>query len=120
MTTACTNPEPVCYITKDGSAIRELLNAAVSPGLGLSLAEAAVEPGGATEPHFHSAFDEIYYCLEGEGTLHVDGKTFPFVPGGFFLLPKEAVHHLRATTRLRLLCICCPGYDHEHTILTAP
>ena len=108
-------PEP--YVTKDGSRIRELLHPLFKPGLGMSLAEAEVAAGCRTEPHFHTSFDEIYYCLEGAGVLHVNGRTFPFSPGVYHLLSKGATHHLTATTKLRLLCICCPGYTHEETVL---
>lgn len=53
MSAAYTNDSPVCYVTKDKSGIRELLNAAIFPGLGVSLAEATVEARGCTEAHFH-------------------------------------------------------------------
>lgn len=111
-------PVPEAYVTKDKSLVRELVHPAVAPGLGMSLAEAVVEAGAGTEPHFHMTFDEIYYCLEGAGVLHINGKSHPFSPGSYYLMPKGSVHHLTATTRLRVLCVCCPGYNHEETVLT--
>ena len=105
------------YITKDGSSIRELLHPAFTPELGVSLAEAVVEASCETTGHRHSGFDEIYYCLEGEGTLYINDVPHPFSPHRFYLLPKTAVHRLRADTRLRLLCVCCPAYTHEGTEL---
>lgn len=110
-------PVPEPYVTKDGSRIRELVNPLLAPGLGMSLAEAEVAAGETTEPHFHVDFDEIYYCLEGAGVLHVNGKSFPFFPGAYHLLSKGSTHSLTATTKLRLLCVCCPAYTHEETIL---
>ena len=110
-------PAPDAYVTKDGSRIRELVHPMFSPGLGVSLAEAVVEAGGKTEAHFHTAFDEIYYCLEGAGILHVNGKSHPFSPGVYHLILKGSTHFLTATTRLRLLCICSPAYSHEETVL---
>ena len=105
------------YVTKDGSRIRELIHPLFAPGLGMSLAEAEVAAGGRTEPHFHTDFDEIYYCLEGAGVLYVNRKTFPFSPGTYHLILKGSAHFLTAITKLRLLCICCPGYTHEETVL---
>lgn len=105
------------YVTKDASVIRELLHPSFVPGLGMSLAEAVVEAGGATLCHTHTDFDEIYYCLEGSGILYRDGEAIPFHKDGFHLLPKGTSHSLLAHTRLRLLCVCCPGYTHEKTIL---
>ncbi len=114
-----TNNSPVTYVTKDRSLIRELPHPAFVPGLGVSLAEALVEAGTATAKHRHADFDEIYYCLGGNGSLHIDGEAFAFSPHRFYLLPRGCTHHLTAATRLRLLCICCPGYTHEQTELPA-
>ncbi|MDR1853343.1 MAG: cupin domain-containing protein [Azoarcus sp.] len=110
-------PAPQPYVTKDGSLIRELLHPQNIPGLGMSLAEAVVEPGASTEEHRHPAFDEIYYGLEGEGTLYIDGQPRPFAADSYYLLPRNTRHWLKAKTRLRLLCVCCPGYTHEGTVL---
>ncbi len=112
-----TPPIPA-YITKDKSFIRELLHPSRISGLGLSLAEAIVNPGESTEEHYHSNFDEVYYCLEGAGSLFINGKEQSFIPHSCYLLPAGSRHRLNAATRLRLLCICCPGYTHEGTILT--
>ena len=108
---------PEAYVTKDGSLIRELAHPFFVPGLGMSLAEAEVEAGGRTEAHFHTTFDEIYYCLEGAGVLHVNGEGHPFSPGVFHLMRKGSTHFLTATTRIRLLCFCSPAYSHEETVL---
>ncbi len=107
------------YVTKDQSFIRELLHPDFVPGLGMSLAEAVVEQGRETAEHGHPHFDEIYYGLEGEGILHINGMPHEFGPGRFYLLPKGSRHYLQAATRLRLLCMCCPGYTHEGTQLTS-
>ena len=113
-------PAPEPYVTKDGSRIRELLHPAFLPGLGMSLAEAVVEAGQSTERHYHTAFDEIYYCLEGEGVLYINDAAHPFSPGSYYLLPKGATHYLAAAAKLRLLCVCCPGYTHDETVIAAP
>ncbi len=110
-------PAPEAYVTKDKSLVRELLHPSFVPGLGMSLAEAVVEAGAVTAEHRHTAFDEIYYGLEGEGTLVIDGAPHDFGPHRYFLLPGGCRHYLRAATRLRLLCVCCPGYTHGETVL---
>ncbi len=46
------------FVTKDGSTIRELQHTDVQ-----SLAEATLEPGQATERHYHSVSEEIYFAL---------------------------------------------------------
>ena len=112
-----TASDPVAYVTKDLSTVRELLHPSRLPGLGMSLAEAVVEAGAATAEHLHEDFDEIYYCLEGRGTLFLNGQALEFSPHRYYLLPRGGAHYLRAATRLRLLCICCPGYTHDKTKL---
>lgn len=107
------------YVTKDGSTVRELVHPASVPGLGMSLAEAVVAAGEKTERHIHVSFDEIYYCLEGEGVLYIDDLPRSFSRDGCHLIPRGASHYLTATTRLRLLCACSPGYTHEDTLLTS-
>lgn len=111
------NDTPVEYITKDQSLIRELFNASVTPGLGVSLAEAEVEAGAATAAHYHGVSDEFYYGLEGRGVLFIDGVAHPLRRGMCYFLPKGSVHSLKAITRLRVLCVCSPGYSHEDTVL---
>jgi mannose-6-phosphate isomerase-like protein (cupin superfamily) len=64
------------FTTKDGSTIRELHHTDRQ-----SLAEATLEPGQATERHFHAATEEIYFVLEGEGDLEIDGETRRVGPG---------------------------------------
>ena len=112
-----TNHTPLEYITKDASTIRELLNPQVLPGIPISLAEAMVEAQASTLKHQHENFDEIYYCLQGTGTLYINDQPFAFEPGGFYWLPKKTSHYLEAQTALRLLCICCPPYNHQQTIM---
>jgi oxalate decarboxylase/phosphoglucose isomerase-like protein (cupin superfamily) len=56
------------FTTKDGSTIRELHHTEAQ-----SLAEARLEPGQATERHYHRASEEIYVVLEGSGDMELDG-----------------------------------------------
>ena len=50
------------FVTKDGSTIREYFHSEVQ-----SLAEASLEPGGATQRHYHAVSEEIYIIVEGGG-----------------------------------------------------
>lgn len=117
MLAAYTNENAKAYRTKDKTEIRELFNASVAPGLGLSLAEASLPAGLKSAEHHHPDFDEIYYCLDGTGVLFINGRPDSFTPRSFYLLPRGASHYLAAESDLRLLCICQPGYSHEGTEL---
>jgi mannose-6-phosphate isomerase-like protein (cupin superfamily) len=98
------------FTTKDGSTIRELHHTDEQ-----SLAEATLEPGQATDRHYHSRTEEIYFLLEGEGEMEVDGEHRRVVPGDAVLIPAGAWHQIRAETVLRFLCCCAPPYSHDDT-----
>lgn len=105
------------FTTKDGSTIRSLLDLATAPVRNQSLAEATVEAGGATERHYHRDSEELYYVIEGEGVLEVDGERAPVQAGDAVLIPPGAWHQIRASEAgpLRFLCCCAPPYRHEDT-----
>jgi mannose-6-phosphate isomerase-like protein (cupin superfamily) len=100
------------FTTKDGSTIRELMHAANQ-----SLAEATLAPGQQTERHYHAASEELYYLLEGEGQMEVDGERSAVVPGDAILIPPGAWHQITATgaSDLRFLCCCAPAYQDADT-----
>ncbi len=45
-----------------------------------------------SKTHYHKRTTEFYYILEGEGTMTVDGDTFPIEPGTMVKLDPESVH----------------------------
>jgi mannose-6-phosphate isomerase-like protein (cupin superfamily) len=98
------------FTTKDGSTIRELHHTA-----GQSLAEATLEPGQATDRHHHARTEEIYFLLDGEGEMEVDGDRRHVTPGDAVLIPAGAWHQIGAETPLRFLCCCAPPYSHDDT-----
>ena len=57
------------FITKDGSEIRELMAYRNSCIRNLSLAEAILPAGAATQEHYHTGTDEVYYILQGRGRM---------------------------------------------------
>ena len=98
------------FTTKDGSTIRELHHTAAQ-----SLAEAAVSAGGVTQRHYHALSEEIYFVLDGEGDLEIDGDVRRVGPGDAALIPPGAWHQVTAATDLRFLCCCAPPYSHDDT-----
>jgi mannose-6-phosphate isomerase-like protein (cupin superfamily) len=100
------------FVTKDGSTIRELHHTQAQ-----SLAEATLEPGQATERHYHRVAEEIYFVLKGQGAMELDGETSYMRPGDAVLIPPGAWHTLEnnGTSELRILCSCAPPYSHDDT-----
>jgi mannose-6-phosphate isomerase-like protein (cupin superfamily) len=107
------------FTTRDGSTIRSLLDLGTAPVCNQSLAEATVAAGASTERHYHRESEEIYYVVEGEGELDVDGERAAVGPGDAVLIPPGAWHQIRASDAgpLRFLCCCAPPYRHEDTYL---
>ena len=100
------------FTTKDGSTIRELHQTEAQ-----SLAEATLEPGQATERHYHGRSEEIYLVTKGSGSLEIDGEIRKVRPGDAILIPPGTWHTIEndGTSELLILCTCAPPYSHEDT-----
>lgn len=109
--------DAVPFVTADGSTIRSLLDRSNAPVANQSLAEATIEAGTATTRHHHRVSEELYYLLEGSGTMELDGETRPVGAGDAVLIPPGAWHQIRADAgaRVVLLCCCSPPYSHDDT-----
>ena len=108
-----TEQEP--FTSKDGSTIRSILDRANAPVENQSLAEATLPEGCATDRHYHKVSEELYFILEGEGMMEIDGEERAVGPGDGILIPPEAWHQIVASNHLRFLCCCAPPYAHEDT-----
>ncbi|MBM3498173.1 MAG: cupin domain-containing protein [Armatimonadetes bacterium] len=106
------------YVTLDGSRVLELIRPERGGSPNLSVAEAVVEPGQSTRRHLHRRSDEVYYILEGKGTVTLGAKGYEVEPGSCLLLPAGSVHSVRCDgpEALRILCLCAPPYTHDQTI----
>ncbi len=107
------------FTTKDGSQIRELLAHRNSCIRHQSLAEARLPAHSATTPHYHPRTEEIYYILQGRGSMQIGNETRSVGRGDAIAIPPGAVHQIRNTESvvLKFLCCCAPAYENEDTIL---
>lgn len=107
------------FITKDGSAIRELMHPASHAVQGQSLAEATLAPGTGTQLHLHRVTEEIYHVTAGQGLMRLGAITFEVRRGDTVVIPPSTAHNIRNTGRrpLRILCACSPAYSHQDTEL---
>ena len=105
------------FTTADGSTIRVLLDAELGGARNQSLAEAWLEPGQATERHYHARSEELYVLLDGTAEMEVEGDRRAVGPGDAVLIPPGAWHQIRAggDRPVRFLCCCAPPYAHEDT-----
>jgi mannose-6-phosphate isomerase-like protein (cupin superfamily) len=102
------------FVTADGSTIRELCGIPTGGTNLQSLAEATLVPGQHTERHYHAVSEEVYFILEGDGDLEIDGDLGRVRPGDAIPIPPGSRHQLTnvGTGPLRLLCTCAPPYRH--------
>ncbi len=75
----------------------------------------AVEPGFTSNEHKHETNEEIFYCLQGEGDLRVNGKDIPMVPGDTLLIPPGNLHMVvnRGKEVFKLLAIVSPYFIRD-------
>lgn len=59
--------------------------------------------------HYHRKLTEIYYILEGEGFMELDGALHPVKPGMSILIKPGCRH--RAVGKMRILNIPVPAFD---------
>jgi AraC-like DNA-binding protein len=62
------------------------------------------EPGWTLSPHHHQFF-QIIYCLDGHGTLTLDGEPHPLAPRTLFLIAPGHPHGLVADSSVKTLDI---------------
>jgi len=69
------------------------------------------EPGQATPEHVHPKQDEIFYVVEGTGTMIVNGEEIPLKPTSLILVKAREKHGVRTLpdSRLVLMFIKAPG-----------
>ena len=97
----------------DGCRLRELLHPERgAPGVPYSLAVAFIEPGTSTAPHVLTEEDEVYYFLEGTGSILIEDQAREVRTGDVVLVPAGRVQTVRNTgsARLRWLNIVSPPW----------
>jgi mannose-6-phosphate isomerase-like protein (cupin superfamily) len=62
-----------------------------------------------SEIHYHKKLTEIYYILEGEGHMELDGKMVPVKPNSAILIKPGCRH--RAVGKLKIINVPVPAFD---------
>jgi mannose-6-phosphate isomerase-like protein (cupin superfamily) len=76
--------------------------------------------GGRTPPNVHSAAQEMFYVLAGEGVAHADGRSVALRRGDSLLLPAGTEHVIEniGSGRLYCLTLMVPNQDFAELIRT--
>jgi mannose-6-phosphate isomerase-like protein (cupin superfamily) len=70
-----------------------------------------VEISRDARAHYHKRLTEIYYILDGEGGIELDGERHPVRPGDAILIKPGCRH--RAVGRMRVLNVPIPAFDPD-------
>lgn len=76
-----------------------------------------VEIDGARE-HFHRRGTELYYVLEGEGAIRLDGQEFLIRKGSLIHIPPGVIHG--AVGKMRVLVIGIPDISDDDLCFPEP
>lgn len=69
-----------------------------------------LEPGEAPPLHVHHDTEQIFYVIEGTGTLYIgNDQSFPVKPGDVVRIPRSAFHRIQCNGAqpLRYLSVDC-------------
>ncbi len=104
----------------DGAIVRELASPRNSRLTRHSLAEIHHPPGTASQAHYHTEAEEVYYVLTGQGAVEIDGQVQDLRPGDVVVIVPGQRHKVwpRGNDDLVLLVTCVPAYSVEEVVFT--
>jgi len=78
-----------------------------------SLAHVVLKPGKKSQPHKLKSSSEVYYILEGKGTIHVDDEFSNIKPGQAIYVPQKSIQYIENSGEddLKFLCIVSPPWN---------
>jgi mannose-6-phosphate isomerase-like protein (cupin superfamily) len=103
------------FLAGDKTVLRELLHPDKAElALRYSLAHAVVKPGETSQLH-RLCTSEVYYILEGKGTMAINGEPSEVFPGDAVYIPPHASQciHNSGLSDLVFLCIVDPAWRME-------
>ena len=66
-------------------------------------------------PHFHELADEMYFIIEGEGHMELDGEVHPVRPGTAIYIPAGVTH--RGWGDFKTVIVVNPAFDPDDEIV---
>ncbi len=103
------------FIAGDNTLLREILHPDRQDlKIGYSLAYALVKAGQTTRPHRLKS-SEVYYILDGNGIVSINGENTDVHSGQAIYIPPGAIQYIRNTgnSDLKFLCVVDPAWRAE-------
>jgi mannose-6-phosphate isomerase-like protein (cupin superfamily) len=107
------------FVAGDNTMLREMLHPDKEElALRYSLAYAVVKPGMTSWLHALTT-SEVYYIIEGEGVMHINGESAPVGPDDTIYIPPHARQCITntGTVDLKFLCIVDPAWRKEDEVI---
>ncbi|MCF2138186.1 MAG: cupin domain-containing protein [Candidatus Thorarchaeota archaeon] len=109
-------------VAGDETRLREILNPLHGDDLQIdySLAHAIVGPGQSTRPHLLKTSSEVYYILQGEGIMTINGERKRVKSGDTVYIPPAAKQFINNTGKENLVFVCMvspPWHSEDEVIL---
>jgi mannose-6-phosphate isomerase-like protein (cupin superfamily) len=64
-----------------------------------------------SQTHYHKKLTELYYVLEGQGQMELDGQLFDVRPGTAIMIKPGCRH--RAIGKLKIINVPIPAFDPD-------
>jgi mannose-6-phosphate isomerase-like protein (cupin superfamily) len=99
--------------------VLELINQDNSNCRLMSIATIFLDPGKSSTPHLHKEMEEIYYIIEGEGVIEIDGQTNIVKSGHAILLPIGSKHMITNTGQkvMKFISVDSPPFNEKDIYL---
>lgn len=110
------------FIALDGTDLCELLHplresegGGIAAGIPYSIAHASLPAGARSSLHRLRTSSEVYYILEGEGLVEIDGEAAAVKAGQAIIIPRGSWQHIKNTgdMDLKFLCIVYPYWNAD-------
>ena len=88
-----------------GGPIKPVVNSETVGSKNLVFALGVFNPGEGLVPHIHPESEEVYYVIEGEGTVYVgeERKEIPIEPEIALYIPPGTIHGVKNTGKEKLV-----------------
>jgi len=94
------------FFAGDNTILRELLHPDKADlKIRYSLAHATVKPGMTSTPH-RLRTSEVYYILEGEGVMYINGESVKVRPCQAIYIPPNSTQYIHNPGKVDLIFIC--------------
>jgi len=105
-------------VSEHGEIVRELASPSIASLHHHSVAEVIIRPGGRSVRHYHCQAEEVYYILQGQGQMVIDGGVRQVGPGDTVIIPPLSQHHIRniGAEELVMVVTCAPAWSPKDEI----